>query len=60
MVMSNYLNVRDLLGHDVVVMPNAALPQIEAWLAVEAAVAEAGEDAVQTGGDAVQAGEGNE
>ena len=35
---STYLNVRDLLGHDVVVLPNDTLPQIEAWLAVEAVV----------------------
>lgn len=34
---SNYLNVRDLLGHDVVVLPSASLPTIEAWLAVEPA-----------------------
>ncbi len=54
MVMSNYLNVRDLLGHDVVLMPNAALPQIEAWLAIEAA------DDAEATADAVQAGEGNE
>ncbi len=58
MVLSNYLNVRDLLGHDVVVMPNAALPQIEAWLAVEGE--EAGEDAVQASEDVVQADGGNE
>lgn len=34
---SNYLNVRDLLGHDVVVLPSASLPSIEAWLGVEVA-----------------------
>lgn len=32
-LLSNYLNVRDLLGHDVVVVANAALPQIDQWLA---------------------------
>jgi large subunit ribosomal protein L4 len=37
MLLSNYLNVRDLLGHDVVLMPAGALPQIETWLSVEAA-----------------------
>lgn len=43
---SNYLNVRDLLGHDVVVLPNNTLPQIEEWLAVEAAAdLEAGSEA---------------
>jgi large subunit ribosomal protein L4 len=36
LLLSNYLNVRDLLGHDVVLLPNDALPQIEQWLAVEA------------------------
>jgi len=41
---SNYLNVRDLLGHDVVVLPSVSLPAIEAWLAVEPA-AEAEEEA---------------
>ncbi len=41
---SNYLNVRDLLGHDVVVLPSVSLPAIEAWLAVEPAV-EAEEEA---------------
>lgn len=35
MLLSSYLNVRDLLGYDVVLMPNDALPQIERWLAVE-------------------------
>ncbi len=58
-VLSNYLNVRDLLGHDVVLMPNDALPLIEQWLATESA-----EGAESTEGDeadsAVQAGEGNE
>lgn len=37
MLQSNYLNVRDLLGHDVVVLPSASLPAIESWLAVEVA-----------------------
>jgi large subunit ribosomal protein L4 len=37
MLLSNYLNVRDLLGHDVVLVPAGALPQIEQWLAVEEA-----------------------
>jgi large subunit ribosomal protein L4 len=46
MVPSNYLNVRDLLGHDVVVLPSASLPAIEAWLGVETAeTAEAEEGA---------------
>lgn len=44
LLLSNYLNVRDLLGHDVVLLPNDAVPQIEQWLAVESAeLAEAGE-----------------
>ena len=51
MVMSNYLNVRDLLGYDVVLMPNAALPQIEEWLAVES---------VESIDGAEMAGEGNQ
>jgi large subunit ribosomal protein L4 len=42
MVPSNYLNVRDLLGHDTVVLSSASLPTIEAWLAVEPAGEEAG------------------
>ncbi len=49
---SNYLNVRDLLGHDVVVLPSASLPAIEAWLGVEVAEeadAEAATDAVAEG-----------
>ena len=38
-LLSGYLNVRDLLGHDVVLLPNDALPKIEQWLAAEAAEA---------------------
>lgn len=38
-LLSNYLNVRDLLGHDVVLLPSDSLPIIENWLAV----AEAGD-----------------
>jgi large subunit ribosomal protein L4 len=34
-LVSGYLNIRDLLGHDVVLLPNDALPKIEQWLAVE-------------------------
>lgn len=34
---TGYLNVRDLLGHDVLVLPNAALSHIEGWLGVEVA-----------------------
>jgi large subunit ribosomal protein L4 len=39
LLMGNFLNVRDVLGHDVVVLSNEALPQIEQWLAVESALA---------------------
>lgn len=52
MVLSNYLNVRDLLGHDVVLLPAGALPQIEDWLAVEDA-----EEADASGAVAEGAGE---
>ena len=31
-LLANYLNVRDLLGYDVVVMPKAAVEHIHAWL----------------------------
>ena len=34
-LLSGYLNVRDLLGYDVVVLATSALPKIEQWLAVE-------------------------
>jgi len=37
MVQSHFLNVRDLLGHDVLLLPNEALAGIEEWLAVESA-----------------------
>jgi large subunit ribosomal protein L4 len=37
-LLSNYLNVRDLLGHDVVVLTHSALPQIDQWLAVNVTV----------------------
>lgn len=47
-LLSGYLNIRDLLGHDVVLLSNAALPHIEQWLAVEtvdeAVVAEGAEE----------------
>lgn len=43
MLLSNYLNVRDVLGHDVVLLPAVALPQIEEWLAIEEAAEEAAE-----------------
>jgi large subunit ribosomal protein L4 len=51
---SGYLNVRDLLGHDVVLLPNEVLPQIEQRLARE----QNGEPTVVA--DAEQAGEGEE
>jgi large subunit ribosomal protein L4 len=41
LVQSHFLNVRDLLGHDVLLLPNEALPSIEEWLAVEMAPAAA-------------------
>jgi large subunit ribosomal protein L4 len=36
---SGYLNVRDLLGHDVLVMAREAVEQVEAWLGSDAALA---------------------
>lgn len=41
-LLSGYLNVRDLLGHDVVLLSNDAVPLIEQWLAVEELVVEEG------------------
>jgi large subunit ribosomal protein L4 len=35
LVQSHFLNVRDVLGHDLVLLPNESLPAIEQWLAVE-------------------------
>lgn len=37
MVQSHFLNVRDLLGHDVLLLPSQELAGIEQWLAVESA-----------------------
>lgn len=41
-LLSNYLNVRDLLGYDVVLLSNDAVPLIEQWLAVEEFAVEEG------------------
>jgi large subunit ribosomal protein L4 len=38
LIQSGYLNVRDLLGHDVLVMAKDAVEQVEAWLGSEAAL----------------------
>ncbi len=44
LLFSGYLNVRDLLGHDVLIMVKAAVDRVEAWLGVEATEAgDAGE-----------------
>ncbi|MGL4648148.1 MAG: 50S ribosomal protein L4 [Caldilineaceae bacterium] len=54
LVQSHFLNVRDVLGHDVVLLPNDSLPSIEDWLAVHVAQddADAGADAgTETGAD---------
>ncbi len=55
---SGYLNVRDLLGHDVLLMPNEVLPQIEGWLAVEPLEGLGDEPSAETGDEtgAAQAG----
>ena len=37
MVQSHFLNVRDLLGHDVLLLPSQELAGIEQWLALESA-----------------------
>lgn len=42
-LLSGYINVRDLLGHDVVLLSSDAVKQIEQWLADDYAVAAAGE-----------------
>lgn len=41
-LLSSYLNVRDLLGYDVVLLSNDAVPLIEQWLAVEEFAVEEG------------------
>jgi large subunit ribosomal protein L4 len=44
LILSSYLNVRDLLGHDVLVMATEAVTHVEAWLGAEASGAgDAGE-----------------
>ncbi len=47
MVQSHFLNVRDLLGHDVVLLPSQELAGIEQWLAVESAQDAADETATR-------------
>lgn len=42
-LLSGYINVRDLLGHDVVLLSSDAVKQIEQWLADDYAVAVANE-----------------
>jgi hypothetical protein len=39
MVQSGYLNVRDLLGHDVLLLAKEAVGQVDAWLGVDKAQA---------------------
>jgi large subunit ribosomal protein L4 len=44
LLQSGYLNVRDLLGYDVLLMAKDAVERVEAWLGTDAALAsDAGE-----------------
>jgi large subunit ribosomal protein L4 len=37
LIFSGYLNVRDLLGYDAIVMATGAVEQVEAWLGADLA-----------------------
>lgn len=50
LVQSHFLNVRDVLGHDLLLVPNDALPSIEQWLAVDATQEDAADATAVTGG----------
>ena len=43
-LLANYLNIRDLLGYDKIVMPLAALETIESYLSVDTSASDAGEE----------------
>ena len=45
-LLSGYLNIRDLLGYDLLLFSKDAVEQIEGWLAIESSVPEAAEVAV--------------
>jgi large subunit ribosomal protein L4 len=45
-LLSGYLNIRDLLGYDLLLFSKDAVDQIESWLAIESSVPEAAEVAV--------------
>jgi large subunit ribosomal protein L4 len=53
MLLSSYLNVRDLLGHDVLVLAKDAVTQVESWLGADVSQengsAEAAEPAAYAG-----------
>jgi large subunit ribosomal protein L4 len=49
LIQSGYLNVRDLLGYDVLVMAKDAVEWVEVWLGTDAAPTDDSADLVATG-----------